>query len=297
MLALQTAMRKFSEPFLIVGARGMLGTHLVRLFQESGSVPIAVDIEEVDITNADSVMNLFDRAKPKTVINCAAIADVDGCESAAEAAFNVNARGVENLARASLQFRSMLVHISTDYVFDGLKGSPYVEDDPMNPLGVYGASKAAGETHVREIVPETHCIVRTQWLFGLYGKNFVEAILGLAQKQDVLRVVDDQFGSPTYAHDLAASLIELCGLGALGTFHVTNSGSTTWHGFASAILQRAGMDHVQVESMSTSELDRPAPRPLYSVLDNSLYVGLAGSPLRSWEAALDEYLQRRKEGS
>ncbi len=290
-------MTKFSEPFLIVGARGMLGTHLVRLFQESGSIPFAVDVDEVDITNADSVMTVFDRAKPNTVINCAAFTDVDGCETATQEAFSVNAQGVENLSRASLQFHSILVHISTDYVFDGLKGSPYTEDDPMKPLGVYGASKAAGEARVREIIPETHCIVRTQWLFGLYGKNFVEAILGLAQKQDVLRVVDDQFGSPTYAQDLAAGLIKLCGLGALGTFHVTNSGSTNWHGFASAILQRAGMDHVQMEPLSTSELNRPAPRPLYSVLDNSRYIAVAGSPLRSWEAALDEYMVKRKERS
>ncbi len=288
-------MTKFSEPYLVVGARGMLGTHLVGLLEEAGLEFLAVDLDEIDITSADSVREAFDSARPGTVINCAAVADVDGCETASEKAFSVNAHGADNLAIACRQFHSVLVHISTDYVFDGLKGSPYVEEDTMNPLGVYGASKAAGETRVREIIPERHSIVRTQWLFGLYGKNFVEAMLGLAREKDVLRVVNDQYGSPTYAQDLAAGLIELCRLGALGTFHVTNSGYTTWYGFASAILQRMGMDSVRVEAMTTAELGRPAPRPLYSVLDNSRYVELTGAPLRSWEEALDEYLLKRKE--
>lgn len=290
-------MTKFAEPYLVVGARGMLGTDLVGLLEEARLEHSAVDLDEIDITSADSVREVFDGLRPGTVINCAAVADVDGCESASEKAFSVNAAGADNLARACRQFSSVLVHISTDYVFDGLKGSPYVEEDPMNPLGVYGASKAAGETRVREVIPARHCIVRTQWLFGLHGKNFVETILGLAKERDILRVVNDQYGSPTYTRDLAAGLIKLCRLGALGTFHLTNSGYTTWHGFASAILQRAGMDSVRVETMTTEELGRPAPRPLYSVLDNSRYVELTEEPLRSWKDALDEYLLKRKERS
>ena len=191
-------MVKLREPYLVVGSKGMLGTDLVRLLQESGTRTVALDIDEMDICMPDSVMDAFARYQPGVVINVAAYTDVDGCESQPDKAFNINAQGPKNLAEASLNAGTFLVHISTDYVFDGNKGAPYVEEDPMNPLGVYGRSKAEGEGYVRNLLPERHCIVRTQWLFGLHGKNFVEAILSQAQKRDVLRVVSDQRGSPTY---------------------------------------------------------------------------------------------------
>ncbi len=192
-------MVKLREPYLVVGSKGMLGTDLVRLLQESGTRTVALDIDEMDICMPDSVMDAFARYQPGVVINVAAYTDVDGCESQPDKAFNINAEGPKNLAEASLNAGTFLVHISTDYVFDGNKGAPYVEEDPMNPLGVYGRSKAEGEGYVRNLLPERHCIVRTQWLFGLHGKNFVEAILSQAQKRDVLRVVSDQRGSPMYA--------------------------------------------------------------------------------------------------
>ena len=164
----------------------------------------------------------------------------------------------------------------------------------MNPLGVYGRTKAEGEERVRQVLQEGHLIVRTQWLFGRHGKNFVATILNLAEKQDTLRVVDDQHGVPTYTPDLAAALVTLCRAGARGTYHVTNAGVTTWYGFARRILLRAGFDSVKVEPMTTQELGRPAPRPLYSVLDTARFVALAGRPLRSWQDALDDYLLGRK---
>jgi dTDP-4-dehydrorhamnose reductase len=231
------------------------------------------------------------------VINCAAITDVDGCESAPDLAFAVNAQGPGHIAEACLKFGCSMLHMSTDYVFDGLKGASYREDDPINPLGVYAKSKAEGEARVREILPGTHCIVRTQWLYGLHGRNFVEAILDQARQKNILHVVNDQHGSPTYAYDLAVALIRLCEMDARGTFHVTNSGQTTWQGFASAITKRAGLRSVEVLPMTTSELNRPAPRPSFSTLDNKRYIELTGAPLRPWEEALSEYLRLRSSGA
>ncbi|MGO9571590.1 MAG: dTDP-4-dehydrorhamnose reductase [Desulfomonilaceae bacterium] len=287
-------MVKFKEPYLVAGSKGMLGTDLVRLLQGRGTPTVALDVDEMDIRIADSVMSAFAKYEPGVVINVAAYTDVDGCESRPEEAFSINAQGPKNLAKASQDAGSFLMHLSTDYVFDGTKRAPYVEEDPINPLGVYGRSKAEGESFIRELLPERHCIVRTQWLFGLHGKNFVEAILSQAQQKDVLRVVSDQRGTPTYVPDLAAALIKLCDLASRGTLHVTNSGEATWHEFAGKILELAGLESVRVEPMTTEELGRPAPRPAYSVMDNSRFIGLTGLGLRNWEDALEAYLGERQ---
>jgi dTDP-4-dehydrorhamnose reductase len=288
-------MGNFLKPYLVVGSKGMLGAQLFKLLAESRIESAGVDIGEVDITRLPAVLNAIEAVRPRMIINCAAITDVDGCESDPGRAFDVNAQGPEYIAKACLKFGCSMLHMSTDYVFDGLKGGFYREDDPINPLGIYAKSKAEGEARVRGLLPETHCIVRTQWLYGLHGRNFVEAILNQARPKNILYVVNDQHGSPTYAHDLAAALITLCEMEARGTFHVTNSGQTTWHGFASAITQRAGLGNVEVLPMSTLELNRPAPRPLFSALDNKRYIELTGAPLRPWEEALDEYLGLRSE--
>ncbi|MBI5249330.1 MAG: dTDP-4-dehydrorhamnose reductase [Desulfomonile tiedjei] len=251
------------KPLLLVGYKGMLGTELMRILTESGTWTVPVDVDEMDVTSSEAVIETFANHRPSIVINASAFTDVDGCESKADAAHRVNALGPENLARAAADNGSVLVHVSTDYVFDGTKGIPYKEDDSMNPLGVYGQSKADGEKRVREIIPENHCIVRTQWLYGLHGKNFVDTIMRLAQSNDVLRIVNDQYGSPTYAPDLADALVKLVGMRGRGTFHVTNSGLTTWCDFARRIVERSSRRKVVVESMSTEELQRPAPRPLY----------------------------------
>ncbi|MBI5569261.1 MAG: dTDP-4-dehydrorhamnose reductase [Desulfomonile tiedjei] len=289
-------MRGFEEPYLVIGAKGMLGTDLVTHLHREGIGTVSMDVDEVDIGDPDSVKRAFAAAKPGTVINVAALTDVDGCEAVPDQAFRVNATGPKLVATACRDARCSLVHISTDYVFDGLTRTPYREEDPMNPLGVYGRSKTEGEVLVRQILPEDHCIVRTQWLFGLHGKNFVATILNLAEEQGTLRVVDDQHGVPTYTPDLAAALLTLCRAGARGTFHVTNSGITTWYGFALRILERAGLGAVKVDPMTTRELGRPAPRPLYSVLDTTRFVALAGKPLRSWQDALDDYLRVPRPG-
>jgi dTDP-4-dehydrorhamnose reductase len=279
---------------LIVGAKGMLGRDFTRLLDGSGVEYLAVDVDDLDIRDPDRVLKTVRGVKPLRIFNLAALTDVDGCESQAELAFQVNATGAENLARAALDCKAALFHISTDYVFDGSKTEPYTESDSINPLGVYGKSKAEGETRVRQILPEdSYCIVRTQWLYGIHGKNFVETILRLAGQQNVLRVVNDQIGSPTYAVDLATALVKLADANARGLVHVTNSGDASWYDFAQAILELSDIRDVRIEPMPSTELDRPAPRPLNSTLDNSRYVRIVSGPMRHWKDALKAYLDQR----
>jgi dTDP-4-dehydrorhamnose reductase len=285
--------KHFRNPWLVIGAKGMLGTDLMTTLNQAGIDAKGLDVDDLDITRDGPVQRMMDRYRPGLVINVAALTDVDACESRQEEAFQVNARGPENLARACRFTDSFLFHMSTDYVFDGRLGRPYLEDDPLSPLGVYGKSKALGEHLVRANLPDRHCILRTQWLFGLHGKNFVESILALGQTRDHLKVVNDQFGRPTYSVDLAGAIVQICERGFTGTLHVTNSGEATWHDFAHKILELSGIDHVQVEPQTTEELGRPAPRPAYSVLDISRFAKLVGSPLRPWEEALAAYLDSK----
>jgi dTDP-4-dehydrorhamnose reductase len=286
-------MGPFRRPYLVIGSKGMLGTDLMGVLGQSGVEAQGLDLPEVDITREDSVISALEVSRAGTLINVAAYTDVDGCESNQELAFNVNAQAPGLLARICKASGCALVHIGTDYVFDGGARRPYKEEDPVNPLGVYGKTKAQSEDLVRELLPDNHCIVRTAWLYGSHGKNFVETILGLARQRDVLRVVDDQRGTPTYTLDLAAALARLCEKGGRGTFHVTNSGETTWYEFANRIIRRSGITGVRVEPISTAELGRPAPRPAYSLMDNGKFAALTGTVLRPWEEALDEYLARR----
>ncbi|MEW6531517.1 MAG: dTDP-4-dehydrorhamnose reductase [Thermodesulfobacteriota bacterium] len=286
-------MEHFRDPWLVMGAKGMLGTDLMMTLNQADIDAVGLDVDDVDITRDGPVQRMMDRYRPGLVINVAALTDVDACEIRQEETFRVNARGPENLARACRFTDSFLLHMSTDYVFDGLLGRPYVEDDPLSPLGVYGKSKALGEQLVRANLPDRHCILRTQWLFGLHGKNFVESILALAQTRDYLKVVNDQYGRPTYSVDLADAIVHVCERGFTGTLHVTNSGEATWHDFARKILELSGIDRVRLETQTTEELGRPAPRPAYSVLDISRFAELVGSPLRHWGQALAAYLESR----
>lgn len=279
---------------LVIGSDGMLGTDLIRILTASGTETIGLDRPDIDIRDVESVRSAFSRYRPAVVINVAALTNVDGCETNVEEAFSVNGDGPGNVAAVASEQGSFFVHISTDYVFDGKKGSPYREDDPMSPLGVYARSKAEGEKRIRSVLPDGHCIVRTQWLFGLNGNNFVETILKLAESRQTLTVVDDQHGTPTYTPDLAVAIMRLCALRYRGTIHVTNSGRTTWYDFAREILHRAEVTGVGVEPIPSTRLDRPAPRPAYAVLDNSRFVELTGAALRPWQEALAHYLDARK---
>lgn len=287
-------MGQFSLPCVVIGAKGMLGKDLCATLRQSEIEIVEMDIDEVDISNMSSVLETFEMIKPRTVINLAAITDVDGCESMEDLAFSVNAIGPENLAKASREFGSFLVHISTDYVFDGSKGKPYTESDLPNPIGVYGKSKFEGETRILNTLQHNYLIIRTQWLYGPHGKNFVDTIVNAGRQNPKLKIVNDQHGSPTYSVDLAKAIIELGRLKLTGIFHVTNSGNTTWSNFASKILRTVGMTDVIIENISTEELGRPAPRPLYSVLDNSKFERLTGMKLRNWECAVEEYLSSKE---
>ncbi len=275
---------------LVTGAKGMLGTDLVACLASRGHRVVGVDVDELDITRRREVVREVTRLRPDVLINAAAYTDVDGSETNEELAFRVNAEAVENLARACLEAGCRLIHISTDYVFDGKKEGSYREDDLPRPVGVYGRSKWEGEKRLRGILPEA-CVIRTAWLYGKAGKNFVKAILAQAERKGTLRVVDDQRGSPTYTRDLAAALATSAELGLTGTYHVTNRGACTWLEFARTILDLAGRRDVEVLPISTAELGRPAPRPANSVLDVGKFEAATGLLLPPWQEALADYLR------
>jgi dTDP-4-dehydrorhamnose reductase len=287
-----TASGPFPDPYLVTGASGMLGTALVEVLARSGVECFGMAHNQLDITSPASIARALQALRPGTVINAAAFTDVDGSEVHEPDAFRVNAQGPGHLAEACRKSGLVLIHVSSDYVFDGLRYRPYQEEDPMNPRGAYARSKAQGEHFVRESLPDSHCIVRTQWLFGRKGKNFVRSILDAGQRQNTLRVVHDQYGSPTYTPDLAEAIVRLCRRGCRGTFHVRNSGVTTWFRFAEAILRMAGLDAVSVVPITSARLARPAPRPPRGVLDCSRYEHMTGHKLRHWKDALSEYLKK-----
>ncbi len=281
-----------ADSILVIGAAGQLGQELVRPYEtcapETAALVQGADLPELDITDLACVTAAVERARPRAVINAAAYTDVDACESHSEQAFAVNAAGPGHLAQACRQVGCRLVHVSTDYVFDGRKRTPYDVDDPINPQGVYGRSKAEGERRVRESGAD-HVIVRTSWLFGTGGRNFVKMILQLAEQRDELRVVTDQVGRPTYAADLAAALLALAQSDMTGTYHFANAGECSWHTFAAEILRQAGRIR-PIRSIGSADLGRPAPRPAYSVLDTRRLTDHTGIVPRPWPSALADCL-------
>jgi dTDP-4-dehydrorhamnose reductase len=226
--------------------------------------------------------------KPEVVIHCAAYTKVDQAESEPDEAYRVNADGTRNAALAAEQIGAKFVYISTDYVFDGKANAPYRENDRTDPQSVYGKSKLAGEQWVQSL-SSRYFIVRTSWVYGKYGSNFVKTMLRLAEERDRLKVVSDQVGSPTYTLDLAQFLLELVQTDHYGIFHASNSGACSWYEFAKAIFEERGMI-VQVEPCTTAEFPRPAPRPAYSVLDHGAIRAHGLKPLRPWREALSNFL-------
>jgi len=248
---------------------------------------VALRHADLAIDDASAVARAVARDRPDWIVNCAGYTQVDRAEAEPEAAQRVNGIGPANLARAARDTGARLLHISTDYVFDGRATLPYREEDPVGPLNVYGRTKLAGEQSVRGILPDAHLIVRTQWLFGFGGPNFVGTILRLAHERSELKVVNDQHGRPTYAPDLAAALWKLIACDARGTVHCANEGVTTWFDLATAVVVGAGL-RTMVLPCSTAEMPRPARRPLFSALDCTRYQSIVGSPLRPWQAALKQ---------
>ncbi len=272
---------------LIVGAKGMLGSDLMQSLRSTQQV-IGTDIDDFDITDQKETLEALLDIRPRWVVNVAAYTQVDRCEEEIELAFAVNAEGVKNLALACKEVRAKLFHVSTDYVFDGKKQKPYVEVDTPVPISVYGQSKLKGESCIHEILDD-FIIIRIAGLYGKGGTNFVNTILKAAQEKDELTVVNDQWVSPTYTVDLSKAIGVLIKGSPKGIFHVVNNGYCTWYQFACKILEFAGRTS-RVVSISSDQLNRPAKRPDFSVLDCKKFNKVTGMKMRSWEEAITEYI-------
>jgi len=273
---------------LLIGAGGMLGMDLQPILSTQHEV-IGKDIPDLDISDPGQVRREIEKTRPDMVINLAALTDVDGCESRKERAFSVNGHGAGHVARACEAAGAKLIHLSTDYVFDGTSPIPYREEDPPHPLNVYGESKLLGERAI-EGVGKNHLILRTAWLYGRHGKNFVDTILRLASQQEELRVVNDQMGPPTFTRDLGWAISRLADKEVRGILHVTNSGCCTWFEFAEKILSLKPHGRIRILPVTSCELNRPAKRPAFSVLDCSRFERIIGRRMRHWEESLREYL-------
>ena len=306
------------DKILIIGSSGMLGidlwqelrgkydvigadlVHSPRLRQGfGGQARSAVHrFYKIDITDKNSVLNVVAKVKPDIVVHTAAYTDVDGCELDPKKAYKVNSNGTRNVALACRKAAALLVYISTDFVFNGKKKSPYKENDKPSPLSVYGDSKLKGEEAVKSIL-KNYFILRTSWLYGKYGKNFVDTIIAKGREGNALKVVDDQVGSPTYTKDLAKAIHALLDKfftpNALrstqyGIYHVSNSGSVSWFAYAKEILKLADIK-TKVFPILSKELDRPAKRPAMSVLDNSKFIEFTGYRMCNWKGALKNYVR------
>ncbi len=279
---------------MVIGARGMLGTDLIQVF--AGMAPFGLDLPEFNMTDRKQCLDRALGFAPEVIIDAAALTNVDYCETHEEEALLVNGQGTGNLAEAANKAGALLVYYSTDYVFDGRKNGGYLEDDPTNPVSIYGKSKLSGEEFVRSLCPK-HLILRTSWLFGCHGKNFIRTIVGLARQGQQLRVVNDQQGSPTYSLDLAERTLTMLEAGCHGTYHVTNRGSCTWYELARRSLEWASVPGASIEPVSTVEFPRPAPRPACSVLVNARMESEGFEPMRSWEEAARAYVTSCLSGS
>jgi dTDP-4-dehydrorhamnose reductase len=274
---------------LVLGAKGMLGTDLLNEWQSDELIP--ADTAEADLRDRSQVEKLILSVRPEWIILSAAYTDVDGCEQNPELAFAVNAYGVENVARAAELVAARVFFVSTDYVFDGKGTRPYETTDPLAPLNVYGASKAAGETALAKS-EIAWCIGRTSWLFGVHGPSFPEKILRAAETRPEISVVHDQVGSPTYTRDLSRAIRDLVLGDARGIVHVTNEGVCSWFDFAREILAQSGRDSIPVLPISTDQAARPARRPNYSVLSPASLHAF-GIRTRPWQEALRSFLKEK----
>ncbi|MNS78566.1 dTDP-4-dehydrorhamnose reductase [compost metagenome] len=287
----------------VTGAQGMLGQDLVPVLKAAGDTVIQSGMQpsedpnfvHLDITDLEATKQAITSARPDVVINCAAYTNVDGAEADPDSAYRVNALGTWNLALACQEVGAAMLLVSTDYVFDGKKGSAYDEYDAPNPQSVYGRSKYAGEQHLQQVLKRFY-IVRTAWLYGHHGKNFVETILKAAAERPELKVVNDQWGCPTWTRDLAEAINRIIRTGRYGIYHATGHGECTWMDFARKIVELGEMA-TPVLPQTTAELNRPAPRPRYSVMSNAS-MRLANLPqLPDWQQSLMQYLHARSEAS
>jgi dTDP-4-dehydrorhamnose reductase len=276
---------------LVTGAGGMLAREVERAGAATGHEVVGLTRADLDVSDAEAVRRVVTAEAPQAVVNCAAYTDVDGAENEREAAFEINGRAPAVVAAAAAEIDASIVHVSSDYVFDGRKREPYVESDTPAPLSAYGASKLAGEAPTIA-ANRRHLVVRSAWLFGLGGRNFVDTMLRLGAERDEVRVVDDQVGSPTFCGDLAEALVALAGTDDYGVHHVAGGGACSWAELAAETFVRAGVD-CRVVPVETTETARPAARPAFSALASER----AGTPrLRAWQEGLAAYLGARARG-
>ncbi|PXV91480.1 dTDP-4-dehydrorhamnose reductase [Lachnotalea glycerini] len=276
------------KKLLVTGCNGQLGKAINKQYENTEYVLVNTDVSELDITNVDAVVTMMKEVKPYAIINCAAHTGVDACETEQENAYRINAIGPRNLSIAATAVGAKMVHISTDYVFKGNAAKPYVEFDAVNPQGMYGRTKLAGENFVQAFAKD-YFIIRTAWLYG-DGKNFVKTMLRMAETNDKVRVVRDQFGTPTSAAELAKMIAYLVPSENYGLFHGTCEGACNWADFAKEIFKLAGKS-TQVEAITTAEYKTAAVRPAYSVLENYMLKLTTDFTFASWEEALKEYME------
>lgn len=278
---------------MVTGANGQLGRELVELCAARGDEVIGLDVDSLDITNRDAVHAALAEVAPDIVVNCAAYTAVDACEANEDLALDVNAHAVRWIAEAVDAVGAHLVHISTDYVFDGTLDRPYVESDRPNPRSAYGRTKLAGEREALAL-GSAGTVVRTSWVCGFHGNNMVKTVLRLVGEDSALSFVDDQVGHPTFTSDLAPALLLLAQDRRAGLFHVTNQGAVSWYGFVGAVLDVLGRDATEVRPIATADLvpPRPAPRPANSVLENRAWRDAGYPPLRDFREPLGELVAR-----
>lgn len=290
---------------LITGGKGQLGTEILKCFENKKTelgVPeilkqdnkvTSIDVDTLDITDLSAVTKLFEENKYDCIINCAAFTNVNACETEVEAAFKVNAIGPRNLAIAAEKINAKLIHVSTDYVFSGVGTKPFVEWDNCDPQSTYGKTKYLGEQYVREFCSK-YFIVRTSWLYGYYGNNFVKTIMKIAKERGECKVVNDQRGNPTNAADLAHHILKLVPTEEYGIYHGTGNGECSWFDFATKIVEFAGIN-AKVNPCTTEEFPTPAKRPAYSSLENLMFKATVGDEFRPWEEALKCFMENYKE--
>ncbi len=276
--------------WLITGSEGQLGKEMQLALRRSGIEFVALNSRELDISNEVAVEGLVGKYKPTVILNAAAWTDVDAAEINEVRVFDVNANGPKYLAKSAKNYESILVQISTDYVFSGVSDTPWLEDSEVNPTSVYGRSKSEGEKNVLDYYKERSYIIRTAWLYSVHGNNFVKTMTKLAvNSQDVVKVVDDQIGQPTFAKDLAMQIINIVTANApVGIYHVTNSGQASWFELARDIFDLSGAKVSRLIPVNSSEYVRLAERPQYSVLSHEKWKDSGFSTMRHWQEALDE---------
>ena len=277
------------KKIIVTGCNGQLGRAVNLFFKDNKDISfVNTDVGELDITNIDKVMELDREVQPYAIINCAAHTGVDACETEYDKAFKINAIGPRNLSIAARETGAKLMHISTDYVFDGKGTRPYVETDATNPQGAYGSTKLAGENFVKDFA-DRYFILRTAWLYG-DGKNFAKTMLRLSETNEKVRVVGDQFGSPTSASELTKAINALLFTENYGMFHATCEGSCSWAEFAREVFRLAGKT-TKVEAITTEEFGAPAPRPAYSILENRMFKLTTDFMFADWHDAIAEYMK------